>query len=172
MHFILFRGSGNSPEIGINGPRPRSEEPAKAGAAMVEFALLLPLLFLMLVGIIEVAFLLSSYVAITNSAREGARVGVSYDTASDAVRTQKVIDAVTSAYDISWPHPMGLASNVGNLDEPDAIQVVYAPDDPTNMSRIGQPITVTVRYRHEMSFGIVPQLPPVVFTATSTMRIE
>lgn len=145
---------------------------AKAGVAMVEFALLLPTLMLVLFGIIECGFLFSSYVAITNVAREGARVGTSYTATSDDERTLKVMEAITSSYDASWPTPMGLAANVGSLDGPNAIQVTYAVTDPTNVARSGQPMTVTVRYRYTLAFGLVPQLPSMTFTGTSAMRIE
>ncbi len=43
------------------------------GAAAVEFALLAPVLFLMLLGIIEIAFLMKDYVAVTSLVRTGGR---------------------------------------------------------------------------------------------------
>jgi TadE-like protein len=50
--------------------RVRSED----GAAALEFAILLPILMLILFGIIEFGFLLNRYVSVTAAAREGARV--------------------------------------------------------------------------------------------------
>ena len=44
------------------------------GAAALEFAILLPILMLILFGIIEFGFLLNRYVSVTAAAREGARV--------------------------------------------------------------------------------------------------
>ena len=46
------------------------------GATAVEFALILPLLILILFGIIEFGLLLYNQQVITNAAREGARAGV------------------------------------------------------------------------------------------------
>ena len=47
-----------------------------AGAELVEFALVLPLLLLVIVGIFDFGFLFRDYGVITNAAREGARIGV------------------------------------------------------------------------------------------------
>jgi Flp pilus assembly protein TadG len=46
------------------------------GAAAVEFALVLPLLILILFGIIEFGFVLYDQEVITNASREGARFGI------------------------------------------------------------------------------------------------
>ncbi|MBI3949402.1 MAG: pilus assembly protein [Acidobacteria bacterium] len=64
--------------------RPGSQWPAtsdgrhrsKRGQALVETALILPLLMLMLVGIIEFGRLLFTQHAVTNAAREGGRVAI------------------------------------------------------------------------------------------------
>ena len=49
------------------------------GAAMVEFAIVLPLLFTIVFGIIEFSLILYDKAMITNASREGARVGIVYD---------------------------------------------------------------------------------------------
>jgi Flp pilus assembly protein TadG len=46
------------------------------GAAAIEFALLLPLLMLILFGIIEFGLVLYNQEVITNASREGARYGI------------------------------------------------------------------------------------------------
>ena len=46
------------------------------GAAAVEFALVLPILILILFGIIEFGFALHNKEVITNASREGARAGI------------------------------------------------------------------------------------------------
>ena len=52
--------------------RGRSEE----GAQLVEFALVLPLLLLVMLGIAEFGFMFQRYEVVTNAAREGARLAV------------------------------------------------------------------------------------------------
>ena len=51
--------------------RVRSER----GAELIEFALTLPLLLLLVLGIIEFGFMFKEYEVVTNAAREGARLG-------------------------------------------------------------------------------------------------
>jgi len=48
------------------------------GASAVEFAIILPLLVLLIFGIIEFSFALYDKAMITNASREGARVGIVY----------------------------------------------------------------------------------------------
>ena len=52
--------------------RGRSED----GAQLVEFALVLPLLLLVMLGIAEFGFMFQRYEVVTNAAREGARLAV------------------------------------------------------------------------------------------------
>jgi Flp pilus assembly protein TadG len=51
---------------------------SQRGAAVVEFAFVLPLLLVILFGIIEFSFLLYDKAMLTNASREGARVGIVY----------------------------------------------------------------------------------------------
>jgi len=52
------------------------------GAELIEFALVLPLLLLLVLGIVDFAFMFQRLEVITNAAREGARIAVlpGYDT--------------------------------------------------------------------------------------------
>lgn len=49
------------------------------GVAAIEFALVLPILLLLLIGIVEFSLLLYDKAMITNASREGARLGIVYD---------------------------------------------------------------------------------------------
>lgn len=49
---------------------------AEDGAELIEFALVLPLLLMILLGIIEFGMLFQRYYVVSNAAREGARVSV------------------------------------------------------------------------------------------------
>jgi Flp pilus assembly protein TadG len=48
----------------------------KRGGALIEFALVLPIMTVLLVGVIETSVLLYDKALITNASREGARYGV------------------------------------------------------------------------------------------------
>lgn len=46
------------------------------GQALVEFAIILPLLLLLVMGIMEFGIMLNSYLTVRNVSREGARAGI------------------------------------------------------------------------------------------------
>ena len=54
---------------------PQSKPGRESGATLVEYALVAPLLFLLLFAIIEFGIIVLSYNTISNAAREGARYG-------------------------------------------------------------------------------------------------
>jgi Flp pilus assembly protein TadG len=68
---------------------------AEDGAELVEFALVLPLLLLMLLGIIDFGMLFQRYQVITNAAREGARLAVlpGYSDADVETRVEQFLTA-------------------------------------------------------------------------------
>ena len=63
----------------------------ESGQELVEYALLLPLLLLLLVGIMEFSIIIFSYDTIANAAREGARVAI-IPASSDAEVMAAVLD--------------------------------------------------------------------------------
>jgi Flp pilus assembly protein TadG len=54
----------------------RSRVRSQRGAELIEFALVLPLLLLVVLGIVDFGFLFQRMEVVTNAAREGARLGV------------------------------------------------------------------------------------------------
>lgn len=62
----------------MNGIRSRTEH----GASAVEFALVVPILAMLLVGVISVALTYNSKLALANAVREGARTGATLPAAS------------------------------------------------------------------------------------------
>lgn len=88
---------GYHPVVGsgwVRRPRHR-RVPGERGAAAVEFALVVPLLLLLLFGIISYGYMLSFRQAMSQGAAEGARAAVV--TADDAGRSAAAIEAVTDA---------------------------------------------------------------------------
>jgi Flp pilus assembly protein TadG len=68
--------------------------PNERGAAAVEFALILPVFVLLIVGMLEFARAYNAQISISNAAREGARVMAIHDDASLA--RASAIDAAVS----------------------------------------------------------------------------
>ena len=88
------------------------------GQDLVEFALALPLLLLILLGIMEFGIVIMSYDTIANAAREGARFGVvrPWDTAG----IQTAARRLTTGLD-----PSALTINVTQLGNTVRVQVTY-----------------------------------------------
>jgi Flp pilus assembly protein TadG len=76
---------------------------SESGAELIEFALVLPLLLLMVLGIIDFGFLFQRYEVVTNAAREGARVAVlpGYAPADAVLR----VDQYLTAGGLTEAHP-------------------------------------------------------------------
>lgn len=89
----------------------------ETGAELIEFALVLPLLLLVILGIIDFGFLFQRYEVITNAAREGARVAVlpGYEDADVVARVDQYLTAggLTGVHDppvIGHPPPVAVGS--------------------------------------------------------------
>jgi Flp pilus assembly protein TadG len=126
----------------------------RGGAAAVEFAVVVPVFFLMVFGMIEFGRMVMVQQVITNGSREGARIAVLDGTTGDDV------EASVTTY-LEGSQVFGATVSV----------------DPTEPSSAGygEPVTVTVT----IPFGQVSWLPSPMFiggdtvlTATSVMRRE
>lgn len=133
------------------------------GEAIVEFALLAPLLILLLMALVDFGRVFDAWLISTNAAREGARYGAvyasqDYITAADVrtLSTQKAFDYLTSGLD-------------GRTD------VTFAMGDiavalPSKTP--GEPVTVSVTVRVEILFLPAMFLPnPTGVQGQATMRI-
>jgi Flp pilus assembly protein TadG len=132
----------------------------RKGAELIEFALVLPLLLLIIAGIIDFGFLFQSYEAVTNAAREGARVGVlpGYSGADVQARVSSYISA------------SGLPNTAPAATTPRSVATGGGP--PVDV------IEVTVTYPHAfMVLGPISALlggsfGTVTLRAVSSMRVE
>jgi Flp pilus assembly protein TadG len=71
----------------------RAAEPgSEAGQSLVEFSLILFPLFLILLAIIQFGFIFSSYVTMTNAARDAARIGTIFVYDADGSKLQNDVD--------------------------------------------------------------------------------
>jgi Flp pilus assembly protein TadG len=71
-------------------PRTRLARRAESGQSLMEMAILLPLLLVLVVGVVEVASGINTYITVVNSARDGARLA-SKGAANDAAITSLVL---------------------------------------------------------------------------------
>jgi len=125
-------------------------ERQQRGQTMVEFALLLPLLMLIIIGMMDLGRAIWSYNLVAHAAREGARAGI-FPGESD-------FDIVRAVQRAASP--------------------LVIPDSDiqrTNPRYPGGTVTVRVTYRYEPITPLVGQFIPrgwLQLTSQSTMRVE
>lgn len=103
------------------------------GAAVVEFALILPLLLVILFGIIEFSVYFFDKAVITNASREGARAGIVF--AVPRISNAE-IEAKVTAY---------CADHLISFDPSSTLSIAVDPNDVASRTP-GVPLTVTVTY--------------------------
>ena len=130
------------------------------GAALVEFAIVLPLLLMLVFGMIEFSIMFYDKAVITNASREGARAGIVYD-----------FPARISTGDIE--------TIVGNYCSGRLITFGSTNQETTTVSgpctNAGDTITVSVTYPYD--FLVLPNFittlaGPIGLSAVTTMRCE
>lgn len=126
----------------------------EAGSTAVEFAILLPVFVALLLGIAEYGWLFYHEVVVSNAAREGARIGVTY-APGDAV------DGPTAATTRVGEYLLASGLECGGGCE------VSAADTGASPSRM---LDVQITYAYEPLLGFVPT--PEAVRARSTMRYE
>ena len=75
---------------------------SERGAELIEFAIVMPILLFIIAGIIDFGMMFRTYEAVTNAAREGARVGVLPGYAP--VDVQSRVDAYLTASGLAGAH--------------------------------------------------------------------
>jgi len=142
---------------------PRRRWASEEGSQLVEFALTLPLLLLVVLGIVEFGFIFQRYEVLTNAAREGARVAVlpGYQQADVEARVRAYLTAG------------GVPVTGGNPTIP-AMVIVPTPTSvgPVNSRRVTVNYTYTFTFLSVIDdwFGTTYAILPM--SAVSEMRIE
>jgi Flp pilus assembly protein TadG len=130
------------------------------GAAMVEFALILPLLIMLLFGSIEFGLLMYNKQVITNASREGARAGIVARTPRmTAAEIQQVVDDYAADYLVTFGSATAPVTTVDN----------------SGGTLFGNDLQVTVTYPYE--FLLLPNFIAGLaghldLTAETVMRYE
>ncbi len=121
----------------------------KHGQSMVEFALILPLFVLFIVGIFELGRAFFSYIAITNGAREGARV-ITFWPGKTTIQnvTTAVITEVGSSPTVDVNKIQPIQIECGNP------YVVVTTDSALKACPDMKPIRVTVTYQFDLTLKL------------------
>lgn len=105
-----------------------SRRPAQArrGAAVVEFAAVAPVLFLLIFGMIEFGRMVMVQQVLTNASREGARVGI-LDGATNSEVTNVVNNYLTAA-NINGAQVETDPKNIASAGAGDSVKVIVTVD--------------------------------------------
>ncbi len=145
---------------------------ARRGVAMVEFALVAPITVLLFVSFIQVGFVLSSYVTVTDAARQSARAAITQGL-TDTQRTAAAREAIFPNYPDCTGGNTGFAQSMGNIDCSSGITVILPAEDPIeHPNRRGQTLEVHVTWVVTMDVGVFTNTPDITVTSRSKMRIE
>lgn len=127
---------------------------SEAGASAVEFALLLPLLMMILFGIIEFGLALYRQAILTNASREGARLGIVQSI--PAITTAQINTAIDN-----YLTPAGI--NPG-----DVTRTIVAG----GVTGTPVQVTLTLPYTYMVLPGLTSIAPQINLTARTEMRHE
>lgn len=121
------------------------------GQALVEFALVIPILLLIIMAIIEFGIMFNSYLVLTNASREGARL------------------ASVGGSDFEIEERIKLVA--GTLNE-DNLIVIILPNE-FNRAR-GEMVEISLKYNYQMITPIIANIlsPFIDLNSSTYMRIE
>ena len=122
----------------------------KKGQALVEFAIILPILLMLVMGILQFAMILNAYLTILNASREGARTGIMGS--SDTTIQNTVV-------------------STSPILNPQNLTVTILPNETNRKS--GTTLTVNVRYNYKLTIPIISSLfQNIVLSEQTSMRVE
>jgi len=127
------------------------------GQSLTELAISLPLLFMILLGVVDLGRLYYSYITITNAAREGARYGAANPSAATTAIQDRAINESSGS---------GVTLTRSNV-------TVSCPSGCVANQTLGQsnPIQVTVTFSFQMMTTYVLGTGPIPMRAVEQMDI-
>ena len=131
------------------------------GAVLAEFAFVLPLLVMLLLGIVEMGIAFNRAQAVEAAAREGARLGSLSTTTGAAIEAR--VDAALAGIPLDGEPSITVESPPG----------VVVPTTGRPCAAPNQQVRVTVTLEHEIDIPLIPLLPPTVnLTGQAVFRCE
>ena len=129
------------------------------GVSAVEFAMLLPLLILLLLGSVEIGLLLYNQQVLTNASREGARAGITRKTVSEI---GVIVDDYCDGRLMTW------ASGTWNKGDGNPPTIVVAGAG----GAFQADLTVNVQYDHNFLVAGIVGLNQKTLAARTVMKME
>ena len=130
-----------------------------AGQAVVEFAIVLPVLLLLMIGLINLGVIINAQIILTQAAWEGARTGATLDP-FNGEGDGEIAGAVEAS--------------IRGLGDPSAVHLDIFPDEAARSAMSwpkprGEPLEVRLSYPIQMS---LPMPLSITLGARATARIE
>jgi Flp pilus assembly protein TadG len=145
------------------------------GITMVELAIILPILFIIIFGIAELAIALYDKAVLTNASREGARYGI-VARAATTYPTPRIPNADIRQVVADYARNYLITFGADSL-QPDDTHIPITWTDITNdgMLNFGDELKVSVNYRYD--FLVLSRLisalgVDVTLNATTVMKLE
>jgi hypothetical protein len=143
----------------------------QGGQSLTEFALTMPLLVILLVGIMAVAWLGFCYVSVTNGARQGARFVLNYPAPPDG-RLDGGAGTIQEEIE-------GVVVGAMPLLDPNQVQVVVSPTEELRLAntlisvRVAYTMNLpTITLPYIVTEGGVTVMQPLQLQAMSRMRTD
>lgn len=163
---------GQWSRTGVQSGTQPGAQPAKlrrGGQTLVEFALIVPVLLAMVLGIIEFGWLIKNTLTIANSTRDGARaaaLGQSTDKIKSRIENESSPVAVADSNItlVRYVSGSNTTTTLGNTTD--------ANGNSVNDATSGQLIRVTTTVQHSQLTGFFPFLRGRAITSSVVMRRE
>jgi len=149
----------------------------EGGQALLEFALVFPIIVLVLISFLEIGRAVSDWNTLTNAARQGARVAaVNQISAQTECNESRPVENPLDAHWSIWGCVMAATSQM-KINSGDISVTYTAPSgttlDCTTVVHVGCIAAVTVTYRYTPATALTTTLiGPITMTATSKMPVE
>lgn len=154
----------------MKGTSCRRRRRRDTGQALVEMALVSPILLLMILGLIDFSRAWNIYQVITDAAREGARTVVVDSGEAWSVKRAKACNVVSAALARAGVDPDGAAVSIGK-------DITSCNSAPGPACTTGDPCGVTIEY--DYTFGLIGPFwrladpdGTVTLTTQAVMRTE
>lgn len=164
--------------MGRAAPNGARRPPARVGQALVEFAMVAPIFFLLLFGIIEGGRFILYYETLNNATREGARYAIVHGSNSNCPSGPMPPGdpAPLGCYDPTGAKVVQQVKNTafGVLGSGVVVTTQWDPDafvPPGLGNGRDSDVTVTASYTYSTLIPLVP-LPPITITAESRLVIN
>jgi len=145
----------------------------RRGQALVEFALILPVLLLILIGTVDAGRLIFAYNAVSNAAREGGRTAIVNQTPAEV--RQRAAEQAT-VLGISSADPGGCPAAGGPTPQPTGICFVLRSRDgvtPCPTAAIGCTAIVAAKWEYRAITPILGDLlGPMSVSSTTRQLVE